>query len=1136
MVVSKARHFALATLWGLATLISGQAVAQTDHATTCSGTFAAAGNPHRITTPICTVPVGETLTVEAGAIVEASIGIRTLRVSGTVNATNATFTNVNFEYFAGSTGTVSGCEVVGTFDIRGNTVDDPATPQILNNTIQSTQSPIFDVFEAATPTIQGNTISTNGFGIRFRGDSGGSATGNTVDFQSGQGQSRVAFHITERTSVVFNDNTAEDDPLRSDFPLDTRLLAASSTAQITNNDICATGADVPIRFGRELFGNSQATVQGNTLTCEDGAGVQIDAGSLPQDATIEPIDGFTSFFMPGNLSAAASGTTTIATGITLTGNRSFQVNGVLNADGLTLNGNLDYFDGGSGTVQNSTITAVSQPIRIGGAQALNPATPTITNNTITATSGGSTGIVVRQFGAPTISNNTITYEGTGVFYQNNSGGSASGNTLNPGPAVGISRAFRVDNASAPTITANTLNNDPGNIDIGFELRSNENSTTTFRNNTICSTNSDVPLALGPAAFLDGTDVIVSDNDFVCDDDLPLQLVNVSVIQTGTIAPVNGIGVFGLETTLSLNNGADLTIAPGVEINSPFTTLINSGATLRTDGSVFRQTLLDFRAGAAGVIENSMFIGARMSIAGASPTIRNNLFTGTNGRTQVAITVGPSAGPTIDANTFEGYNIAIQINDGSSNTIAGGNTFTSTNHAVQFQNASGLFNAFPASFETNSFDGPVHDNTVRLPFNIDTGGTIRSIPTAYRALSMTILAGVTVFIDPGVAILNDSNTTITANGRLVAVGDPDRRIIFTATRPELNTRWRQLIIRNQAAEQASVLENCVFEFGGLGGATILFDNAEADVSDVTIFGSLQSGILFQNDSRGSVTGSAIFNNAQHGIRIRDISNPTLNFNSIFANSLNAINHESCSSPAALFGLNDNQFIDATNNYFGSDSGPFDNSDDRNSGGLFNPTGTGGQVTDCVDYSPFLTLAPDIEGNVTIVGGAGQTGMTGTTLPAPLVVEVRNLANAPLAGIEVLFSVIAGDANIATEQPILTAANGRAAASVQLGAIPGPITIAATAKDVDSPAAVFMPISDSGALTFALESLAPQDWLCPGDCDGAFDVSIDELVTGVDIALSGNVARCAALDRDSDNRVSVAELVLAVKMALQGCPES
>ncbi|MEO8605609.1 MAG: hypothetical protein ABI629_23775 [bacterium] len=66
--------------------------------------------------------------------------------------------------------------------------------------------------------------------------------------------------------------------------------------------------------------------------------------------------------------------------------------------------------------------------------------------------------------------------------------------------------------------------------------------------------------------------------------------------------------------------------------------------------------------------------------------------------------------------------------------------------------------------------------------------------------------------------------------------------------------------------------------------------------------------------------------------------------------------------------------------------------------------------------------------------------------------------------------------------------------------------------------------------------PGVWaMCPGDCNGDGAVAVNELVTGVNIALdNAPVAQCAAFDSNADARVAVSELVGAVASLLNGCP--
>ena len=72
---------------------------------------------------------------------------------------------------------------------------------------------------------------------------------------------------------------------------------------------------------------------------------------------------------------------------------------------------------------------------------------------------------------------------------------------------------------------------------------------------------------------------------------------------------------------------------------------------------------------------------------------------------------------------------------------------------------------------------------------------------------------------------------------------------------------------------------------------------------------------------------------------------------------------------------------------------------------------------------------------------------------------------------------------------------------------------------------------GAVTVEL----PPPPSCPGDCDASGDVSINELLIGVNILLgSAAPSECLPVDGDGDGTVSVSELIQAVNVALGACP--
>lgn len=60
-------------------------------------------------------------------------------------------------------------------------------------------------------------------------------------------------------------------------------------------------------------------------------------------------------------------------------------------------------------------------------------------------------------------------------------------------------------------------------------------------------------------------------------------------------------------------------------------------------------------------------------------------------------------------------------------------------------------------------------------------------------------------------------------------------------------------------------------------------------------------------------------------------------------------------------------------------------------------------------------------------------------------------------------------------------------------------------------------------------------CPGDCNGDAEVTVEEIVTVVNIALGlSPIGLCTAVDTDGNGEASVDELVTMINLALNGCP--
>jgi len=62
--------------------------------------------------------------------------------------------------------------------------------------------------------------------------------------------------------------------------------------------------------------------------------------------------------------------------------------------------------------------------------------------------------------------------------------------------------------------------------------------------------------------------------------------------------------------------------------------------------------------------------------------------------------------------------------------------------------------------------------------------------------------------------------------------------------------------------------------------------------------------------------------------------------------------------------------------------------------------------------------------------------------------------------------------------------------------------------------------------------PRD--CPGDCDDDGSVTVDEVITGVNIALDTiGLGQCPIFDTDDSGTVTIDELIVAINNALNGC---
>ncbi|MCG8604214.1 tandem-95 repeat protein, partial [bacterium] len=189
------------------------------------------------------------------------------------------------------------------------------------------------------------------------------------------------------------------------------------------------------------------------------------------------------------------------------------------------------------------------------------------------------------------------------------------------------------------------------------------------------------------------------------------------------------------------------------------------------------------------------------------------------------------------------------------------------------------------------------------------------------------------------------------------------------------------------------------------------------------------------------------------------------------------------------------------------------------------------SDDLTGSPFTFTAAGIALPATQlvqISGDHQNAFVDSTLLAPLVVEVRNVANEPVSGVSVSFEVISGGGNLSTSVPQLTDNNGRASVTWTLGPFPGENTVRAHSDGLEGSPLVF---------TATALPLPPSQLLrVSGDNQSAFVDSTlleplvvevrnaaDEPVSGVpvvfDIVAGGGSVNMDSLLTDTNGRASV-----------------
>lgn len=254
-------------------------------------------------------------------------------------------------------------------------------------------------------------------------------------------------------------------------------------------------------------------------------------------------------------------------------------------------------------------------------------------------------------------------------------------------------------------------------------------------------------------------------------------------------------------------------------------------------------------------------------------------------------------------------------------------------------------------------------------------------------TLTIRPGTTVKFAAGKSLtIGDGNFS----GRLVADGTAVDPIIFTTsnTTPAAG-QWKGVIL-SASASTGSVIDHCVFEYGGYGTNAVLKISNKSDIPGLpvvtnTTFRHNGHDAVFAQGAQTNVVrpliSDNIFDDNYHAV-ICQVAEPVLEYNNLTNNR---------SGVAVLNYSVETYCVVAENNWWGDATGPFDDLATPDlCGGLENLDGQGDGASTGVDYLPWL--ATDITALRPPTPLAPPDGAFIFNTMTPLL-EVNNSANSP-----------------------------------------------------------------------------------------------------------------------------------------------
>jgi parallel beta-helix repeat protein len=346
---------------------------------------------------------------------------------------------------------------------------------------------------------------------------------------------------------------------------------------------------------------------------------------------------------------------------------------------------------------------------------------------------------------------------------------------------------------------------------------------------------------------------------------------------------------------------------------------------------------------------------------SSPVITNNII---SGMTQHGLYIFHNSSPTVTGNTISDNQSGIVMrNEYGTNTEISG--------TYQGNTISGNEIGFSIIYGSNNLVITGNKYTNNSMADIYAGGTINTSVTwgdeegdnVFRADYLKIAKDARLTINPGKTVKVGGGGSIIVMGTLTT-----KDVKFTWA--DGTSQWRGIWFLWDGASNSrlenSILEHASADSDYLPHSIIQITNSSPTVTGCTINNCASNHGIEIEDSSPIITNNTISGMTRDGLFIHTNSSPTVTGNTISDNNYGINISSDCSgtyqnnkfsgnTEYAIF-YSGTPIIDATHCDWGDPSGPLDSSDDRATGGWYNPGGLGNKVSDHVNYTPWGIIVP------------------------------------------------------------------------------------------------------------------------------------------------------------------------------------